>query len=520
MLRMLITVTVILGVSSAEAARPIVTWGQVRTSKALILGTLHGVKPAEKSRTDGERNITIKGFSFSVRVHEVLRGKMEDEEFDVPFSAAGYATNWEFGAKPTDGQKVMGAVRDRGDGKWQPWEWPNGIRVLKSFDSQPVPFARRLARLWSIQEPAEVKQQIVEGCSSTERRFRSYCLEVLQRRSGTFTGVDIQQTTSESEALGLIWSVFSNPDSPVDAVLQCDNILWNRLRGENWAGHAPRADVLLRTIRREIPSASVQSSNSIDQLITGLDTFPGRQREAVDLLRQLLRSQVPLVRNRAAQRLGAFYEPHSTDKHTEKTNREIWQLIQKLLRSNKKGLAVSAAHAAGQIVMKSEGSESASEKVRVLQEISREIRQASAVAQLRAIDRHLQIPQPSRKLIDAARSSGARMLATPWSSLVGRKVVALGESGWRDGRFGATIPMNGRRLWIDGLASWPEAIRSGSPVVVTGRLAVRNDLKVFRVKAGEAFGEGLPVPDGYSLEESRKRYVLEEVKWHRPPGPR
>ena len=425
MLRIVIAAILISGVSCAKAARPIVTWGQVRTSKALILGTLHGVKPAERTRAAGERTIVIKGFSFSVRVREVLRGEMDDEEFEVPFSAAGYATNWEFGAKPADGQKVLVALRDRVDGRWQPWEWPNGIRVLKSFDSQPVLFARRLIRLWSVQDPAEVKQQIIEGCSSKESRFRSYCLEVLQRRSGTFTGVDIQQTTSESEALGLIWGVFSNLDSPADSVLQCDNILWNRLRGENWAGHAPRADVLLQTLRREIPSASLQSSNSIDQLITGLDSFPGRQREAVDLLQQLLRSQVPLVRNRAAQRLGAFYEAHSTDKDTEKTNQEIWGLIQKLLRSNEKGLAVSAAHAAGQIVMKSQSGESASEKVRVLQKISKEIREASAVAQLRAIERQLQIPQTSKKLIDAARLNGARILATPWSSLVGISAMAL-----------------------------------------------------------------------------------------------
>lgn len=520
MLRVLTAVILMSGANCAEAARPIVTWGQVKTSKALILGTLHEVKPVERPRTAGERKITIKGFSFAVRVHEVLRGQMKDEEFEVPFSAAGYGTNWEFGAKPAEGQKVMVALRDRIDGRWQPWEWPYGIRVLKSFESQPVPFARRLIRLWAIKDPAEVKKQIIDGCSSNESQFRTYCLEVLQRRSGTFTGVDIQQTTSEAETLGLIWSVFSNPKTPVDSVLHCENILWNRLRGENWAGHAPRADVLLATLRREIPNASLETSGSIDQLVTGVASFPGRQKEAVELLLKLLRCQVPLVRNRAAQRLGAFYEPHSIDKDTAKTNQEIWELIQKLLRSNETGLAVSAAHAAGHVVSKIADMESASEKADVLKKLSKTISQANAVAQLQAIDRQLQVPRPAKKLIESARSNGARVLATPWSSLVGKKVVALGETGWRDGRFGATFQMNGRRLWIDGLDLWPEAIRSGSPVVVTGRLAVRDDLKVFRVKAGEEFGEGLPVPDGYSLEESRKRYVLEEAEWHRPPGPR
>lgn len=45
--------------------------GHVKSSNVLILGTLRGVKPAERTRTAGERKIGIKGFSFSVRVREV-----------------------------------------------------------------------------------------------------------------------------------------------------------------------------------------------------------------------------------------------------------------------------------------------------------------------------------------------------------------------------------------------------------------------------------------------------------------
>lgn len=513
MQRILPVIALVLCAGSARAARPVVTWGHMKSSRALVLGTLHEVKPVSRTMKVGSEEVTRKGFSFTVRITEVLRGRIMEKEFSVPFSAAGYATNWEFGAAPKDGRNVLVTLKGKEDGHWQPLEWPNGIWNLESFDSHPVPFVRQLVKLWSLTDSAEVKRQIIEGRFDPDPHFRSYSLSVLQSRSGTYTGVDISGSVTESEALALVWDTFRSPKCPLNSVLQCDNILWNRLRGENWYGHAPRADVLLKALRRAVSNASIATSTHLDGVARGLTTFPGRRDEVLAALTELLQSDVRLVRNRAALRLGSFYEPLATDESVAKTNRRIWQLLEEFLRSEDRTVAISAAHSASIIAMNVGMLEPLSGDIQKLFETASTLPHRETISRFGAAERAVKWTERSRTLVAEARADGARLLTIPWSSQIGQKVVAAGETGWRDGRFGATFQMDGKRLWVDGLEAWPDSTGGGQPVIVTGRLAVRNDLKAFRVKPGEPFGEGLPVPEGFEVEESRRRFVVEDAEW-------
>jgi len=77
----------------------------------------------------------------------------------------------------------------------------------------------------------------------------------------------------------------------------------------------------------------------------------------------------------------------------------------------------------------------------------------------------------------------------------------------------SSITVSGRRFELSDAERLPSPRGKRQHVAIRGTLRLKNDVTVFRYEAEKPFGEGLPVPEGYSLEESRQRYVLEDVTW-------
>ena len=53
-------------------------------------------------------------------------------------------------------------------------------------------------------------------------------------------------------------------------------------------------------------------------------------------------------------------------------------------------------------------------------------------------------------------------------------------------------------------------------MLVVGKLTETYDLPVFRYRRGEPFGNGLPVPEDFSLHDASHRLVLVNVSWRVP----
>jgi hypothetical protein len=70
---------------------------------------------------------------------------------------------------------------------------------------------------------------------------------------------------------------------------------------------------------------------------------------------------------------------------------------------------------------------------------------------------------------------------------------------------------------LPGKKSWEFDRAGGKTVLLTGVLQAAADLPVFRYEPGAAFGEGLPVPEPYDLDASRRRYLLKDMVYQLLP---
>ena len=110
-------------------------------------------------------------------------------------------------------------------------------------------------------------------------------------------------------------------------------------------------------------------------------------------------------------------------------------------------------------------------------------------------------------------AEGTVLLTHPWDDLIGKKVSVSAAASFLNKEQGTSASTRGPRLWLDGMDGWPDELDGNAPVQLTGRLTKVVDLPVFRYEVGQAFKEGLPVPEGYSLEKAATRYVLMEPTW-------
>jgi len=205
-----------------------------------------------------------------------------------------------------------------------------------------------------------------------------------------------------------------------------------------------------------------------------------------------------------------LYQQHTSDPKMQRLNEEIFQQLVVLLSHENGSVADGAAISIGTIAINYSAIDAVPDKFKKLLrgemdfEISETVR-----GRLDSYWRDLQKVQPNKLAV------GDIVLAYPWDNLIGKKVVVAADSSFRQGEYGASANVRGRRFWIGGLTEWPDGLRGGSPILLSGRLTKVTDLPVFRCEMGKPLGDGLPVPEGFSLEKAGSRYVLMDVTWEK-----
>ena len=114
--------------------------------------------------------------------------------------------------------------------------------------------------------------------------------------------------------------------------------------------------------------------------------------------------------------------------------------------------------------------------------------------------------------------ANAQAQADPWKEHLGKQVTVTGEA--HNAKMGALLEGEGFHIWVDlPNDAWPDGLYHGNDdgelVEVIGTVRERSDVPVFIPKDGEPMRQGVTVPPGTDLEEARKRYILEDVKWKR-----
>lgn len=112
-----------------------------------------------------------------------------------------------------------------------------------------------------------------------------------------------------------------------------------------------------------------------------------------------------------------------------------------------------------------------------------------------------------------AASAPARTPKEGWREHLGKCVIVDGHAVESHKTGPALIHPLGTIGVSPSGGRWPSEL-GGRQVQVKGVVGERDDLPVFRAKEGAPPMQGIPVPEGESLEEARKRLVIEEATVH------
>jgi len=503
----------ILAADAAIAARPSVTWGQVkRDGAAVVLATIHDVKGAERIQGEGENRRRVEGYALRLHLEEVLRGPMErGGDIEIPFSAAGYGCVWEHGDKPVEGGKAIALLR-RVEGDWDLYPYHNTIEPVEKFEDPRVETWRKIIDLWNLEDPKKQLDAVSAGRFDRERGFQQFCIEVLRVVRGSWTGVDLSDVITEEMALSLIWEVFSAPGTSVEALLQCDGVFWNRFRMQDWYAHPERYTLFFDAVRRHLASGEEIQHNAFDEAIVSLCAYPEHARDTYALLLQVLGGRVRDYKFGAAIRLGLLYHPTTTDPDLEKLNRELWAKLVELLSDPDLSAAAGAAVAVTHIAMQYANVGSVPQEI--LEILSAKERPGVSERVIPRLASGLREVQAREALVakSGLDRSGTEILAPPWDAHLGKRVLVAGRIEGSSPTHGASLDVDRRLLFVEGLEKWPER-RFVEIVLLTGTLTKVYDLPVFRYRAGEPFGSGLPVGEGCDPKAVQRRYVLANPTW-------
>jgi hypothetical protein len=499
-----------LAAQPAFAARPVLQHGHVKSQDmAMVLATIHDVaETTEASVTDPK--VIYPGFRFKLKLVEVIRqGKLDKKAREVPiaFSSSGYATNWEEGEKPVEGLKVLAHLWLSEKGELELYGYPGGVVVLKGFDDSEVQVRRKIVALWEVDDPKEQLRQVLAGCSDKLPEFQQFCISSLADLDGTWTGVDLQRVLTRDMALSHLWQLYSaNMGTSFEAISSCENVFWNEYRGAGWESHEARYEILSRAVRSLVAARREVHHSQFDSCVMALCHYPEHGRENYELLLKILDGPIDIYKSAASIRLEMPYEPHTTNKEVADLNRDIFAKLVELLGHENPSISDGAAIALGQIAMKyAQVGPVPAELLAILKGEAKV--NEDAKTRLNSYLRQIATVAPPKLPPDV------HVLAHPWDELLEKKVITAARSCFRDGKHGASIEVGRRRIWIDGLDAWPDTIGGSKDLLVTGKLTKVADLEVFRYQDGKPLEDGLPVPEGYSLEKARERYVLVGATW-------
>ena len=475
----------------------------------IVLATINDVAEVDSPNVDSLNN-KISGFRFRLDFEEIIRlGQMQPDvrKFDVAFSSSGYGTNWEFGAKPTNGMKVMAHLKKLKSGEFELHNHPGGVLVLEDFKQPVVEQTREICDLWKIDDPAQQLERVIAGYRG-DTLIQSYCSKVLGDLDGTWTGLNLEGEIDQRLADSILFEPFASK-TPVSLSRfgSLEYKFWNEFRGKGWELYEPRYDLLSRSIDKMIAEAQPAHHNTFDAMITRLCSYPSHSQENYQRMMKVIDGKLDILKFGTTIRLSMIYRAHTSDPKMESLNEEIFDSLLAMISDNG-DLADGAAIAIGNIAVSYAGVGPVPEKfMKLIQcetdfEISNRVR-----ARMGSALREVRAAKPPKLDADVA------VLSYPWDSLIGKKVFVSAVSCYNDGQHGASADFRSQRLWLDGIDDWPDEVGGGSAVQLTGRLTKVTDLPVFRYEIGKPLGDGLPVPEGYSLRKASTRYVLLEPSW-------
>ena len=498
--------------SLVSAARPVLGFGQIKSSDmVVVLGTLKGVAKAQRPWPNDPTK-RRSGFQFVLLIDEVLRtgGLLEGmTQLDVPFSPAGYATNWEFGAAPENGMMVIAHLAESTNGKLEVHPYPRGIMVLEEFNDPVVKHHRRILRLMDLEDSQQQLQEVLDGARGTEGLFAAYCVRVLQDIDGTWTGVDLSTVIEQPMALSHLFNIYLTPDRvSLEAISACDNVFWNTFRGRGFELQPPRHEILTRFVRRAVKIDTPYHHSVLGSMLEDVCEFSDQGRENLELIHHVLAEGAFHHQRVATMKLAGVYRPHTKQPAQLEINIQVWKKLLQLASDKDPAIADEAGVALGRIATEYAAVGPIPDEIQqVITGESKLPIHERAQMRMESAWQDIQKSDPVQPVTDA------QILASPWDDYLDKKVFTAAKSCYRDGEHGASVEIRGRRLWVEGLGVWPSEIGGNAKLVLTGTLTKKHDLPVFRFKAGEPLQAGLPVPEGYSLTEASTRYVLQDATW-------
>jgi hypothetical protein len=470
---------------------------EIRESGVIVLATLADVKAVIVERNEADTS-DRKGFSFSLRIEEVLHGSLTEKSFSIPFSGQGHGSHWHTDSVPHNDDKVLVYLEREESGIWTIPEVPDAIEVLPTFDDPSVRTLRKIIGLWRIARPEGQLEAVRQGLHDDVVDFRCMCVRILALDPFAM-GVDISRVLSKGESLSTIWSVYTDPTTPLEVTVNCDWELSQEFRAFNWETFEPRYAVLNSAIRRHVESRRATDNSYWDWSVTSAFSFANHAAANFELCRMLAQSRIEDYRTTGPHRVALVYQATTRNAEQLELNAKILQYLSASL--NSKELLESAGYAVVDIARMHVDLGELPDALLPLLDKCRP-----------GFDKQLQaLATEARARIDKLASQ--LPLGSDWRSSVGQSVYVYGRRGYRGRWPEASLRANYGDLWIDGLDEWPKELNSTKRLLVTGKLIERNDIPVFRYTKDGKWGEGLPVPTGYDMKAASTRYLLKDAKW-------
>ena len=481
----------------AEAVRVPITMETVREGGqpvilAEIVASSHIDTPAE----NGARRAR-EGYALKLDVHDVLRGKLDAAQIEIPFSGKGYNAVWEWEEKPAVGMKALVYLASGSGASWNDYGRPGSIVPLAEFDDARVATVRRIVSLWEM-SGADRDRALRKGCVDADAAYAEYCVIDLIGRS-----VDVE----------FMWTLFHDERAPIAVLIKCDVFLSRRFASHGWRSHPARHDVLAAAAERHLEG--IRNDGQLNMLVYEMCRFPADRQQVLQLLETVLgRESEANFSMGAAMRLGCLYAQLPGDGRDQRLNRDVVAAIRRVLAGEDPEAARGAAYALDTIarsagnrgmisseileLVSTEAERATTEKLRtMLQEIGRKAVEESA--------------DTKQLLTD---DPPAVVLTEKWTEKVGKQVVIAGiTSPHCHEKFGCPVEVGGKLVWIEGADGWPAVHSNRKGILLRGRLMQVRDIPVFRPEPGQPFAEGLPVPQPYDLEDAGTRLVLRDAKW-------
>jgi hypothetical protein len=473
-------------------------------------------------------------FSLRAEFRETLRGAPPTAPLKVPFTFIGAyedfptpKTNQEREALLEGSEAVV--IVFRGEVPTQPISVQ--VMQVKSDETltdwdETVKLWRNLTALWNTADPDQRRSELRAGCRDALPEFQDYCCRRLANWSGGKPDHNAAEQIEPLAALPVIWNVFKDPATSMGVLATCDEILGRMSPG--WRTHPTRYDVLAAALRRQsqsrpLPDPLQTDFNLFLKTLSAVSHFPGKEREAYQLFDEVIQSAPKLYGPTALSHLSYLYRPHSQDADQRRLNQEIWDRLVGAIA--KPDTAESTASAIYNIARDYAYLGSLPAHVSEIVAAPRdELPSAIAFKVTSNFDQFREkLPEFSlaAPVAERLRKAGYENLTVPTRSQLGKKVVFVTKPGlallsdpvYGHGTWSSWCSWYDAPVWIEKPADWPE---SGTGLmVVTGTLAERHDVPVFRLDADVSapFQTGLPVLASQDADQIKRRYIVVDVTW-------